>query len=109
MVTSTCSVPRTEEGWCGWAVDGPSQDTGRGAGLFQVQCKPSGFQTRHLVHQLLGFKEKKKHFVPLKPARPANWQVERVIVEVTQDPIRLHRPASQCSLEAQRVGGWKVK
>lgn len=84
--------------------------TQEGAGLFQVQCKPSeGFPIRHLVHQLLGVQGEKETLCALKTGQTCKLAARAVIVEVTQDPIRLHGPASQCSLEAQRAGGWKVK
>ena len=84
--------------------------TQEGAGLFQVQCKPSeGFQTCHSVHQLLGVLGAKDTLCARKTGQTCTVAGRAVTIEVIQDPIRLHRPASQCSLEAQRVGGWKVK
>lgn len=56
-----------------------------------------------------GLKEKKTRFVSSKQARPVNWQAQVVAIEITQHPMRSHRPDSQPGLEAQRVGGWKAK
>ena len=77
--------------------------TQEGAGLFQVQCKPSeGFQTCHLVHQLLGVQGEKDTLCALKTSQTCKLADRAVIMEVIQDPIRLHRPASH---EASRPRG----